>query len=213
MHRRWILFALSLLLSWAVLYNTTLVTVHNLGAREHIGYINGGKVFRLTGTMWYHLPGLQEIGLAPQNIGGQINLRNNEFAMFERDVASFERMEVDFTLDANALLLVIFDRHREGTFSALRLTAFQHENSPFRNALLRYEKGRVVSRTELPSLGEQLSIGDHTVTIEATNEGTLRAVVDGRSDAELKLNPTQLRPKLALGCDANQGDGGRWCCQ
>ncbi len=199
-----------MLLSWAVLYNTTLVTVHNLGAREDIGYINGGKVFRLTGTMWYHLPGLQEIGLAPQNIGGQINLRNNEFAMYERDMQSLQRMEIDFALDENALLLIIFDRHREGTFSALRLTAFTHEDTPFKNAFLRYEKGRVISRMELPDLGEQLQPGEHTVTIELVDKHTIRARLNETKFADIAFDIASLRPKLALGCGENNTTIKRW---
>jgi len=191
--------AAAVALSYLVLFNTLLVTVHNLGARDDIGYINGGKVFRLTGTMWYHIPGLQEIGLAPQNIGGQINLRNNEFAMLERDLRSVSRIEVDFGLAPDAMMMVVLDRHREGAFWAVRLTAFESEKSPFVNALLRFEKGRVVKRVPLPELGRTLEPGEHSATVELTGDGQLIATVDGASQA-VPFEVHSLKPKLALAC-------------
>ena len=190
---------LAVLLSYAVIFVTLLVTVHNLGAREDIGYINGGKVFRQTGTMWYHVPGLQEIGLAPQNIGAQINLRNNEFAMLERDLSTVDRIEVDFELAENALLLIILDRHREGTFWAVRLTAFSKESSPFVNALVRYEKGRVVQRIPLSDLGRALPAGEHSASVELTGEGNIVVTV-GATSQSLPFDVHTIQPKLALGC-------------
>ncbi|MFT5432406.1 MAG: lysophospholipase L1-like esterase [Myxococcota bacterium] len=205
----WTRALLAAVLSWGVLFNTAAVTMHNLGARPDIGYINGGKVFRLTGTMWYHVPGLQEIGLAPQNIGGQINLRNNEFAMLERDVRSVERIEVDVGLESNAMLLVILDRHREGTFWAVRLTAFEHENTPFINALIRFEKGRVVKRIPLDQLGEQTGAGDHSVSVVLKSTGHLQVTVDDKSQ-ELPFDVGALKPGLALGCGELNTTIHRW---
>ena len=186
-------------LAWLVLFNTLLVSFHNLGARDDISYINGGKVFRLTGTMWYHLPGLQEVGLAPQNLGGQINLRNNEFALLDRDLRAVERIDVNFHLDTDAMLFIILDRHREGTFWALRLTAFEKEDSPFINALIRYEQGRVVQRIPLPGLGRVLSAGEHSATLELDETGRLTASV-GDATETVPFPEKNLNPSLALGC-------------
>ena len=195
------LLLLSIGLSWAVVFNTVLVTIHNLGARDDIGYINGGKVFRQSGTMWYHIPGLQEIGLAPQNIGGQINLRNNEFAMLERELAQVSRIDVEFALAENAMLLVILDRHREGTFWAVRLSAFQYEDTPFVNALIRWERGRVTERIPLESLGSTLAPGEHDVSVELDGPRLL-VTVDGDQRQEVAFD-REIRPGLALGCGEN----------
>jgi lysophospholipase L1-like esterase len=130
--------------------------------------------------------------------------------MFEREVGDLQRMEVDFALDENALLLIIFDRHKEGTFSALRLTAFNHEKTPFKNAFLRYEKGRVVQRQELPSIGEQLAVGEHSVTIDVVDGATIRATVDNEKSADIAFNVATMKPNLALGCGENNTTILRW---
>ncbi|HIA02525.1 MAG TPA: hypothetical protein EYN66_11545 [Myxococcales bacterium] len=199
----------AVLLSWTVLFNTLLVSVDNLGVRDGIGYINGGKVFRLQGTMWYHIPGLLDLGLAPQNLGGQINLRNNEFALLEHDLRSVERIEVDVEFEDDAMLLVILDRHSEGNFWALRLTAFDDPESPFVNALVRYERGRIQDRIELKDIGKSLSPGTHTLVIELTNQGQLIATVDDKQQT-LPFAVDTLRPKLALGCGERNTTVTRW---
>jgi hypothetical protein len=203
------LFAGAILLSWAVLFNTLLVSVDNLGVRDSIGYINGGKVFRLQGTMWYHIPGLLELGLAPQNLGGQINLRNNEFALLELDLRSVERIEVDMELQDDAMLLVILDRHSEGNFWALRLTAFDDPDSPFINALVRYEDGRIKERIPLDKIGRSLSPGAHAVVVELANSGNLVVRVDD-TEQVLPFEVDELRPRLALGCGERNTTITRW---
>ena len=196
-------------LSWLVIFNTLLVSVHNLGARKDIGYINGGKVFRLSGTMWYHLPGLQEIGLAPQNIGGQINLRNNEFALLDRPFREIRRVEVDFALAPDALLMIILDRHREGTFTAVRLTAFEAEDTPFVAALVRFEKGEVAQRIPLDQLPARLTPGEHTAVVEL-DRGRLTVTVDGDTSQTLPFATEAIRPRPALGCGERNTTITRW---
>jgi len=204
---KWLIAALAL--SWLVLFNTVLVTANNLGTRDNIGYINGGKVFRLQGTMWYHIPGLLELGLAPQNIGGQINLRNNEFAMLDIEFNSVKNIDVDVELQRDAMLLVILDRHKEGTFSAIRLTAFESPDSPFTNALIRYENGRIKQRVDLKELNKSLTAGLHKVKVSLGDNGEITVKVDDRQQT-LPFEVHNLRPKLALGCGERNTTIKRW---
>ena len=204
------------LLSLGVLTNTLLVSAHNLGAREDIGYINGGKIFRLQGTMWYHIPGLTDIGLAPQNIGAQINLRNNEYAMFQQRLRSVSLVDVDFALAENALLHVALDykdhtsqAEDEGSFWAARLSAVTDEQSPLINALVRYEHGRVTERIELGELGRTLSPGDHRLTIELNKNGTLTATVDGKTQ-NVPFQIDAITPYVALGSGEQTTTIMRW---
>ncbi len=199
---------LAVLVSYLVFWNTSLVTAHNLGTRDGIGFLNGGKVFRLSGTMWYHIPGLADIGLAPQNLGGQINLRNNEFALLEHELTALESTEIDFSLEANSQLLVVLDRHGEGTFWAVRLTAFEHAGTPFVNALLRFERGRVAQRIPLEELGAQSGVGRHTVRVALT-DAALTVTLDGK-EAQRPFETRSLRPKLALGCGELNAVVHRW---
>ena len=191
----------ALLLSFGALFNTLLVTVQNLGDRDGIRYINGGKIFFERGAMWYHTPGLRRLGLAPQNIGGQANLRNNDFALFEPPVEQLQRMEVDFSLAPGAFMLVVLDHPEhggEGTLRAVRLTAFEGADTAFVNAALRYRDGRVEERVELKELGAQLQPGRHTLRLELVDEGTLRVTVDERSTT-VAFPLAELRPYPALG--------------
>jgi lysophospholipase L1-like esterase len=196
--RRYASLAIALVLSYWVLWNTALVTAQNLGARDGIGYINGGKVFRLTGTMWYHIPGLVDIGLAPQNLGGRINLRNNEFALLKAELSRLDRTDVDFELSPNSLLLIILNRESEGTFWAVRLTAFEHPGTPFVNALVRYDQGRLVERYPLHGLPAALTSGRHQASVVLDGK-SVAVTVDGVTSTRA-LATAGLVPSLALGC-------------
>ncbi|MBT9554949.1 MAG: hypothetical protein IV100_02920, partial [Myxococcales bacterium] len=81
---------------------------------------------------------------------------------------------------------------------AVRLTAFEHAGTPFVNALVRYDHGRVTERRPLDGLGLQLAPGKHTLVLERL-EGALRVTVDGTS-AEVPFDTASLVPNLALGC-------------
>jgi|GEM_PF-4214696 lysophospholipase L1-like esterase len=206
----------ALALSFGVLSNTLLVSAHNLGAREDIGYINGGKIFRLKGTMWYHIPGLTEIGLAPQNIGAQINLRNNEYAMFQQRLKTVTLVDVDFSLEENAQLYVALNYkdhtsnpEDEGTFWAARLTSFPDAENPLVNALVRYEHGRVTERVELDKFGRSLAPGPHRFTVEINKNGTLTATLDGTAqNVPFQIDVTD--PYVALGSGEQNTTITRW---
>ncbi len=213
--RRWVEALLGLGLAHLVILVTLLVTAHNLGARDDLGYINGGKVFRASGTMWYHIPGLADLGLSPQNIGGQINLRNNEFALLERDFASVDQIDVEATLAPDAMLLVVLDRHGENTFWAVRFSTHapvegqpDGPETPFANALVRFDHSQVTQRVPLDALGVRLTPGAHTIQV-ALGGGVLRATVDGVA-AEVPFDTRALRPRLALGSGENNVAVHRW---
>ena len=191
----------ALLLSFGALFNTLLVTVQNLGDRDGIRYINGGKIFFERGAMWYHTPGLRRLGLAPQNIGGQANLRNNDFALFEPPIEVLESMQVEFSLAPGAFMLVVLDHPEhggEGTLRALRLTAFEQPDTPFVNAVVRYEEGRVVERVALSELGAQLQPGRHQLQLDVLADDRLRVAVDGRT-VTVDFSLRDLQPYPALG--------------
>ncbi len=191
----------ALLLSFGAIFNTLVVTVQNLGDRDGIRYINGGKIFFERGAMWYHTPGLRRLGLAPQNIGGQANLRNNDFALFEPPVEQLESMEVDFSLAPGAFMLAVLDHPEhggEGSLRAVRLCAFEGQDTPFVNAVLRFEEGRVVERVPLPELGAQLSPGRHRLRIELVGQNQIAVQVDD-DRVTVPFSLAGLRPYPALG--------------
>jgi len=193
----------ALLLSFGALFNTLLVTVQNLGDRDGIRYINGGKIFFERGSMWYHTPGLRRLGMAPQNIGGHANLRNNDFALFEPLLERLDRMEVDFSLAPGAFLLAVLDHPEpgdEGTLRAVRLTAFDEGEEHFTSAAVRFDQGAVVHRTQLSELGAQLEPGRHRLALEIVGPDRLRVTVNGSSqDIDFPLDGMLPFPALGGG--------------
>ena len=175
------------LLSWAAITVTLAISGNNLGARDHIRYINGGKVFLEHGAMWYHTPGLGSFELAPQNIGGQGNLRNNDIALLERGFGRIDTLTVDLSLDPGALAYVILDHHDEAAFTALRLSAMDEQETDFSLALVRFADGHAIETTPVPGAPSTLSPGRHTVSLRAEGTQTAVSIDDLQATDRLRL--------------------------
>ncbi len=199
---------LALALSFGAILNTVGVAAHNLGARPGLHFVNGGKIFLPRGAMWYHIPGLGDLDLAPQNIGGQGNLRNGDVAVLDRNPARLQSMDVDFSLAPGAYALLILEQSGEGSLLALRLSAMTDPASPFDNALVRFVDGEEVQRQPLPELGPTLDPGRHQLRLGPAG-ATSQLRVDGR-DQPLDLDLAGLRPALALGSGERDLSLHRW---
>jgi len=200
--------ALAALLGLLALFNTLVVAGHNLGARDTVRFINGGKVFLASGAMWYHIPGLGQLDLAPQNFGGHANLRNNDFALLDRELGRLDRMHLDLELATGAYALVVLDHHDEGSFTALRLSALPDPTTPLDSAWVRYEEGLQVAHHPLAN-GPVLAPGRFDVTVDlaagsADVAGVTTPLPEGLAD---------LRPAPAVGCGERDVTLHRWAVE
>ena len=193
------------LLSLLAVFNTLVVAGHNLGARDSVRFINGGKVFLASGAMWYHIPGLGQLDLAPQNFGGHANLRNNDVALLDRPLDRLDQMDLDLELAPGAYALVVLDHHDEGTFTALRLSALPDATTPLDSAWVRYEGGRQVAHLPLAN-GPVLAPGRFDVTVSLSTGTT---VVDGVT-TPMPDGVSDLRPAPAVGCGERDVTLHRW---
>lgn len=189
----------ALLLSWGALTTTVAISGSNLGARDHIRYINGGKVFLEHGAMWYHTPGLGSFELAPQNIGGQGNLRNNDVALLERGFSRLDAMDVDLSLDPGAIALLALDHHVETSFTALRVSAMDRADTPFSVALVRFEGGRAVETTPVPGAPTTLAPGRHRVSLGARDGRMVVAIDDHEATLGVDLAAIPAAPAIGSG--------------
>ena len=70
------------------------------------------------------------------------------------------------------------DHQSEGTFTAVRISALQDPDSPFDNALVRFEDGREVERRPLSGPAARVTPGRHRLGLFNEDSG-LRVVLDG----------------------------------